>query len=691
MAPGASAAAARRLILWLLALSGAGNAHAESTTALPTITIQSSRELSGAWFGEATSLAETPWSATRLLLDEHGGADRLESLANPMAGIIPAVVSAQMDTAIGMRGFDAARIYVDGLPDLRRRHVRDLSSLAMSEFLRGHASVNFANGSPAGVVALTLKAPDGVRRRQGEASAGSGAYWRGSFDLGDQARGDDGQPERNGLRWRLAGAVQDGEGRLTSAAPFSLRRQAVYAAFSQPLGPDTTLRIDADLQHNERPYSFGTVLQRGQPVYDAALIGPANHADRDYARAALRLQHGINAHNQVRLVLQNGHSQRNEVMHGFYAKRSEDELSGYLQRFTDRARQHDALLEWHNETPLPGGWGGRLNSRLGVQHGRAQTHFVGGQNINGFRLRINQPVFSIDPWSLPLTARLFREASRETGAYVQSTAFFDSGWQLSAGLRQQRSQLASDRSGRPLQTQGELDALTSSLTALYRLAPSLSFWGNLGSSSDLNTGYDRFGQLLPERQTRQHELGSHWEPHPGRHLRLATYVLRQTHLPEIDPLDRSASVSSGARETRGAELEGGWTWSDGRLAAHVSHLRSHLQRPGAGLADTTPAGVPRRVGGITWQQRLPGMGSAAPTLSAQLWGMAARHADTANQQRVAGFGRLDLALRWQQDGWHWSLDLRNAADRRYIEAVNGVDDVYPGERRSLVLSTRINF
>lgn len=618
------------------------------------------------------ALAETPWSFSRIRPAEHPAADRVEDLAPVGAGLLPVSVSAGMDTGVSARGFDAARVYVNGLPDIRRRYVRDLSSVGQVDFLRGHASVRFGGGSPAGVLAYSLKEADGIERKRLRGSLGGHGFARGEVDLGGMLG------ER--AAYRFVTAAQAGG---TDFDRLDIDRQSVYAALALPLGDDTVLRWDGDVQHNQRPYAFGTVLRHGRPVFGDGYIGPATRADRRYSRHALRLEQRLAGDHVLKLAYQEASVFRDETMHGFYTKVSENQLSGYYTRFDDRVDQRDLLAELGGQVRGPMG---EARWAAGISSGRAVTDFSGGQNINGFRLDILNPVFNVDPARLPLSPRFFREHLNERAAWLRTEWDIGARWMLGAGVRRNEADVEADRTGAGLRPQARLRATTQAIQLLHRLTPTLSAWGNWGESSDVNTGYDRSGTLLPHRETQQHELGAHWVQREGSHLRVALYRLRQTNLPEADPLDRTASVASGERLTEGIEIEqvvflGAW-----RGTAFLSVLSPRVEPSVAGRVSSEPVGVPRRIGSLAVSRTLP-VAAGQLEAGARVWAMGRRYANTANTQHVAGFGRVDVLLRWRRDK-HFSLSfgIQNLLDKQYVEAINGVDDVYPGARRLTVLS-----
>lgn len=632
---------------------------------------------SGFSFGVPRPPEETPWSAVSIASEGFGSADRVEMLAPLGAGLLPVSVSAQMDTGVAARGFEAARAYVDGLPDIRRRHVRDLSTVDRVEFLRGNATVSFGTGSPAGVLAYTLKPADGQDRRLARWTLGERDFLRGELDIGAAL------PESGGA-YRFVMAAQNGEGDFDRVI---LDRRSLYGALSLPLGGGTRLNADFDMQQNDRPYAFGTVLQYGKPVYGAGYVGPATMADRRYLRGALRLEQPLSAQTALRLHVQSARVHREEAMHGFYTKISETQLSGYYTRFDDRVQQEDFLAELRGSERL--GWG-LAQWSAGLASSQANTGFGGVQNIGGFRLNIESPEFLLDPARLAMSPRYFRESVSERAVFARTDLEFGERWRFGLGLRRNLAEVDADRTGKGMLAQASLAATTSVLHALFKLAPRVSLWAHRGEGSDLNTGYDRFGSLLPHRRTRQIEAGVHWQAMERVTLRSAAYRLNQDNLPEVDPLDRNASVSSGERGTRGVEMEATLAWPGWRAVANAHWLAARVDSPAAGSVDLRPAGVPRHLGALAFFRILP-LDRGTLELGARVWGMDRRAANSANTAAVAGFGRLDLSARWRLGSTAVMASLQNALDKRYVESVNSVADVYPGARRNFVLMLEHGF
>lgn len=86
------------------------------------------------------------------------------------------------------------------------------------------------------------------------------------------------------------------------------------------------------------------------------------------------------------------------------------------------------------------------------------------------------------------------------------------------------------------------------------------------------------------------------------------------------------------------------------------------------------AGLPRRT--------QPGLASGAR----------ARWGDAYDSFKVPGYARVDLGGRLALGkGSEPALKVRNLADRRYVEYLNGADNVYQGERRNVSLTLRHAF
>jgi outer membrane receptor protein involved in Fe transport len=160
---------------------------------------------------------------------------------------------------------------------------------------------------------------------------------------------------------------------------------------------------------------------------------------------------------------------------------------------------------------------------------------------------------------------------------------------------------------------------------------------------------------------------------------MAAYRVDLLNLPMTDPLDRTASISAGQRRVHGAEASFDATWAAWQLQANINVQRTRqVVKTTANLGDSF-VGVPRSSAGL---QAAHDFGVSAG-LPVRAWAAATvlgpRFADAQNTVRVAGYARIDVGGECLiAAGRRVSAGVRNLGNRRYVEAVTALDDVYQG-------------
>ncbi|EKF75510.1 TonB-dependent receptor protein [Alcanivorax hongdengensis A-11-3] len=158
-------------------------------------------------------------------------------------------------------------------------------------------------------------------------------------------------------------------------------------------------------------------------------------------------------------------------------------------------------------------------------------------------------------------------------------------------------------------------------------------------------------------------------------------ALYQTRIDDMITYDASAATSLNVDKARikGGELAMGLEWQDWRLRAAFSALD-----PRDDATDNVLIRRAQRTGRLDVDRHL-GRLTLGGTASFQ----GHRYNDAANQQRLPGYGLVDLRARWQLTRqWYTQLTVKNVLDKRYSTSKNFAGWNYLNAGRSVFMSVR---
>ncbi|NTV95118.1 MAG: TonB-dependent siderophore receptor [Thiobacillus sp.] len=665
------------LASWLLPAWVYGAAEAECREETVVVTAGRLSPLSG-MFGEPVPPDELP--ATQALVTSREISqrqpERAETLLQQLAGVTPSVSNAGLSTALHARGFDmAGQVQYNGHPDIQRLFVRDLATVEGAEVLKGHLSVLYGQGAPGATINYLGKRPNGSGNKKLAFSIDSEGARRVEADL-DGA----GSPESS-LSWRLVAAAQAGDTWINNV---SLDRQTLFGTVNWHLSGDGVLRFEAEHQHNERPFSFGTVYVNGRFKYDKSYVAPVADSDRRYGRYGLYLEQPVGLDWRLDALWSASLVRRDETLAGFWSIEDEQTLSGYYRELADVADQTDARLALRRDM-TSGDWLHHLQA--GWQRTSLDIDFTGPQNIGGFDIDIDNPDFSgVDFAALPMSPRISRERQRENGLFLFDRIEAGPRLHLMAGLRRAGLNIATDN-GTVKKQATDVEHTATNWGGLFKVAEDRAVYLSRSESFQPNRGLDRFGGFLSPRTGRQYELG--WHAGGADYFHAALFDIRQDNLTAPDPLDKTALTAVGSIRSRGIELDfrekltQAWTLSGQLVVQQVRYEKKTYPAYGDQLA-----GVPEHYGALSLAWRSGRDFDVWATLAR----VGPRWGDAYNSFRAPGYTRLDMGARYTLGKTaDLRLNVRNLGDKRYVEYLSDADNVYQGERRNITLTVQHAF
>jgi iron complex outermembrane receptor protein len=369
---------------------------------------------------------------------------------------------------------------------------------------------------------------------------------------------------------------------------------------------------------------------------------------------------------------------RDETLGGFWYAKDDKSLYGYYRELHDDADQTDARFALNKTATI-------LESKhhllFGWQRHQLDFDFRGPQNAAGFLIDIDNPDFSgIDFSALQLRPRTSREKQTEEGFFVFDRFQLGKNWNFLAGVRHTDLSIKSG-SGPTLTPVADLQHDIVNLAGLYKFSENHSVYLSRSESFLPNCGQDRFGGFLPPMESRQYEVGLHVGDE--NYVHLAVFDIAQSNLTAPDPLDKAAQVAIGSIRSQGVEFSfrrsfsNAWKLSGQAVMQDVRNEEKTKPNYGDRIAS-----VPEHYGTLT----ITGKSNVLEGWGSLVW-VGSRWGDAYNTFKAPGYARLDLGVRRPLGvKTDLQLNIRNLADKRYVEYVSDASNVFQGDRRNIAVS-----
>ncbi len=656
---------------------------------------------------------QTVTVVTRSVIDAQGATTLRDVLRN-----VPGVTMQAGEGGGGLpgdtmtiRGFSASNdIFIDGIRDVGA-YARDAFNLEQVEVIKGPSSTFGGRGSTGAAINLATKAPQLLSAEQGSVTLGSAGMQRTTIDVNERVTLiGDGAAFRFNAMWQDAGVP--GRDVVNNAS------WAVAPSLAIGLGGPT--RASVSYQHVDQdnvpdyglPWGSSTDAETGVVYPTGAFnatpaIAQTNFyglANYDFERitndvATLRLDRDLSAGATISNVTRYGETFRDSAI---TAPRPPNRQ---LQR---REMRNEAFA---NQTSLTVGVSTgpvRHDISAGFEAARETTMTRNSaQSVNQPQTNIRNP----DPNQLPfgampaITGNPGEATTATLGGYLFNTVSLSNAWQVSGGLRWDRSEvdyrLTTLATGATTDLSRRDTELSWRAGVVYKPQADASLYLGYGTSfnpaSDAGaTGGALSGSdtavnsvnLEPER-SRNLELGTKWAAF-GQRLAVTGAVFRTEKTnARTRNLNNEPYVLAGKQRVQGVELgvsgqlAPGWTsyasfaWLDSSIVDSANPTEQ-----GRDLALT-----PERTASLwtTWQ--------VAPRLSV---GGGAQYMDaifrnTTTDLQVPSYWLVNAMASYAVNS-HLSLRFNgtNLGDESYVDRVGGGHYV-PGPRRALQLTTSVGF
>jgi len=663
-----------------------------------------------------TPLIEAPQSVgvvTRDQIDDQSALSVAQALRYT-AGVLGEVRPSARYDSVFVRGFGgtgtgAAFVnFLDGLRQGRGLYFgvpnTDPWLLERIEVLRGPASVLYGQTGVGGLVNLVSRRPTANQINEVRIEAGSNALLQTAFDLGG-ALTEDGK-----FLYRLTGIARKSNTQYDYAKE---ERIAIAPAFTWRPDDNTTFTLLASYQQDPEGgfYNFvpasGTVLYNpngriprgffgGDPAYDKyfrtqAAIGYQFERRLDdvwTVRQNFRYSH-IDAEVNVLSVRSIRPDQRTGIRAATFVS---DHANAYA---LDNQAQADFTTGALRHTML-----------FGIDWQRTSARARQGLRSDGVpSIDLFAPVYyqSIPPiWTDP--SGLTNQNLDQLGFYAQDQVALGR-WRFNLGVRYDRASIGTtthQRSGADEASISQFDdEVTWRVGGLYLFDNGLAPYASYSTSFLPNTGTaapQRGGGNFAPTTGEQYEIGVKYQP-PGMNsfIQLAAYHITQQNVLTRDPTYTTYSVPQGEIRSRGIELEGRASLTDGLdLIGAYSYIDAEITKSTAsGVAGNRVPQVPNHMASGWANYSFHEGPLRGLSLGGGVRYIGSTYGDEANTFKVDAVTLFDAALRYDlgarfesAKGLEFAVNAQNIADKDYVASCSTTTNCYYGTGRLVLGSVR---
>jgi len=653
---------------------------------LPAVTIKSSAQSN--YLNQDSSTASrtssnsfaTPYSISTVnqqLLQE-SNFNRLEDSAMFISGVEQSSNNSGFDTDLVIRGFSTqGATYLNGVMDNQRFQVRDKALIEHIEILKGHSSVLYGSGSPGGTVNYISKKPLSENTHTLSFEVGNYDFYRIVSDNTGPINGD------KSLLYRLIIAGQlanDFRSNITND------RATIAPSLSWQYSNTGLINIEFEYSYENQPFRFDNVYTQNQFVFDQSYVDPRAQSDRQHFRISSSLSQQLNNNWSVHLSTNYFHTQRHDVLFGFFTFIDETTLSGYYRDINDNYDQLNLRTEIHGEFSL-------FNSQhkiiAGFERNDSSARLNSDRNIGGFILDVYNPDFN---HPIPETTPLDRDTDiTEYGYYLHDQIDLSSLWHIFAGLRY--SQFSAKRLQNSQNTQlTNNDAISYNAGLSFTPYNFINTYFGYSESFQPNYGMSKTGEYLPAKRGQLYELGlkTHFFQHKLE-VSSAIYHLAQNNLTTRDPTDPDYLITNGAMASQGFEIQlAGEITEKLSITANYSLINAYFNQH-TSYQDNKLRNTPTHSGALWGKYKFVQLFSNDQlTLGGGMVCVGSRQGDDANSFILPGYIRSDLFINYQIKQFSLQLNIENLLDKRYASSSIYDDTVVQGNRQTIRALLKLN-
>lgn len=626
------------------------------------------------------NLLDTPEAVsvvTRAQMDAQG-AQNVPQALRYTAGILTAQRGFSQDGGgleeMYVRGFMVDQ-YLDGLR-LPSRSVASYGASAIDpydleqiELVHGPASVLYGQSSPGGLVNLVSKTPTDTPLHEVGIQTGSYARKQLQFDLSDALS--------DSVSYRVVGLGRDAD---TQVDHVDDKRVLLAPSLRWRISDATTLTVLGGYQHdpdagyyNTLPY-VGTE-QRAPFGYISSHLDPGDPGYDEHRRTQYWLGYQLeHRFNDTWSFTQNARYMDNsDTLQGVFTNGwtwNDGSLANHtLGRYALAMQEATRALTLDNQFKAHFDSGAVSHDVLmGLDYQRTLFHQRYGYNWFGVPgLDVLDPVYDVS-FAAPTVAGDQHTRISQTGVYAQDLMSWGA-WRALVSGREDWAKSDTLNALDNTVTDQSKHKFTTHLGLTYVSELGLAPYVSYATSFQPQTTASLIGGGTPQPTTgTQYELGVKYQPASAQSfVSLAAYHLAQQNVLTTDPVTQLQYVTGEVR-SRGLEAEAHAQLTDG-LAMVGSY--TYLDQVNTSTRQTDElgkrlVGIPRNTAALWFDYRF-----TQGTLQGLAMSLGARYVgssvgDSDNTFSTPSNTLLDAGLRYQHEGWSYSLTASNLTDRRYV-------------------------
>ena len=610
-----------------------------------------------------------------------------------------------------MRGFSATNdIFLDGVRDVGA-YSRDAFNLEQVEVIKGPSSAFGGRGSTGGAINLATKSAGLESIRQGTVGVGSSGYQRTTLDLNAPVTAvASGAAVRLNAMWQDTGVagrdVVNNEGwGLAPSFAIGLKGPTRFAISSQHMSQDNVPDYGLPWGTSTDPTTgevFPTGAFEATPSVDQSNFYGLTGYDFEDVRSNMgtaRLDHDLGRGLTVQNVTRYGETERSSAI---TAPRPPNRQ---LQR---RDMRNEAFINQTNLAAAATTGVIRHNVSMGVDFGREETATENSsQTTNQPQTNVRFPNPSERPFDLmpELSGNPSGSLTRTVGAYTFDTMDLTPDWQVTAGLRWDRSEVDYTQTTRATGAVTELGRTDSNVSwrggVVYKPRPNGSVYlgygtsfnpsadaGNVGTAlSPLDTAVNSVN-LEPEK-SRNFEVGTKWAV-AGDRLLLNTAVF---HTVKTNARTRNLAnepyVLDGRQRVQGVEVGASGQLAESWIVfASYAHMNSEIEESANPLEQGRELPLTPENTGTLWVDGTVWRGFS---VGGGVQYMDSVYRNTTTELRVPSYWLVNATVAYALNS-HLTLRVNstNLTGVDYVDRLGGGHYI-PGPGRAVQVTTSVGF
>lgn len=517
-------------------------------------------------------LAELPQSVTVLTADtlQEVGVVRLNDALDLASGVARQNTYGGVWDSFAIRGFAGdlnvpSGYLVNGFNGGRGfGGIRDTSSIARIEVLKGPGSALFGRGEPGGTVSITTKKPTFDTEASVTMTGGSNSFYRGEADFTT--------PLSDALAIRINGAYEDAD---SFRDTLHTKRAFLSPSIMARLGDNTTISYELEWSDQDIPFDRGVVARNGElgVIPNSRFLGEPGDGPTNAKVLGHQLELQQNLGGNWALLV--GGAYRETHMKGY--GQNPELVASRQPFFTDgQTLSRQRRYSDYDTTDAVG----RAEISGSFATGSITNHLLFGADYEQFKFdryqtRFRPPVFTptstltdlnavniFDPvyGNLPTpTSFIFNDTEHQTAYGVYLTDQLDLTERFKVRLGGRYDWFKQDFDDQLVATQPPKQDVTKfspQVGVIYEVNDGLTFYAAYAQGFRPNTGFDFYRNPFKPEETESYEVGMKFAAlNSALTGTLAIFDMTKDNVITADPINQGYSLAIGEAKSKGVEFD----------------------------------------------------------------------------------------------------------------------------------------